>query len=68
MDDELPAMGCGGFNPYNSAVTNAKWFFAIAARNSERERRLKAFLAQVMKSPAEFASMIYSAMDRAIRR
>lgn len=31
---EFPAMGCGGFNPYNSLETNAKWFFALCARNS----------------------------------
>lgn len=65
MNDE--PFSCGGFDPYNSATTNANWFFANAGRSAERVAAVGRFLEAVRKNPKFFANMIFGALDRAIR-
>ncbi len=61
-------MDCGGRDPYNSATTDANWFFALAMRDSERQKRLAALVGAIVKNPKAFANLIFGALGRALRR
>lgn len=47
MIKEKEPFTCGGFNPYNSATTSAKWMFALAYRDGQRMKKLLNFLYDV---------------------
>jgi hypothetical protein len=58
-------MTCGGFDPYNSATTDPRWFFLIAARDAERTGRVRALFEAVRKNPEALVMAVKAAQNKA---
>ncbi len=63
-DDVFP---CGGFDPYNSATTDARWFFLRAARDEQR-RSLVEKVIEVMKANPEAVRDLFRAAYARVMR
>jgi hypothetical protein len=66
MDTANP-MGCGGRDPYNSATTDAKWFFFRAARDAERTANFRRLFEAIKANPNLFVNAVRAAMSRLFR-
>ena len=57
-------MTCGGHDPYNSATTDARWFFALAAREAQRRADFRRLFAAIKAHPEAFVRTVRDALAR----